>query len=937
MNLAMVVIGLSVLVYAALVVLAIRRPLLARLAFREAVRRPWQSAVVVLGLMIGTTAIFSSQVLSDSFLESSTSGAYLTWGRVDLVAADGGRFFDPALASGLAADSGLRSSRAGVQAGVELPSSVADLDRGNAKGLVMLVGFDPATQGPFGSYELTDGRKTLGQDLSPDQVLISASLAGALEARYGDRLRISVGPNQVVELRVAGIAEALGPGAYTLRPALFSPLVNLHPMIGDQGINVVRVAVPGEGRAELDRAHDLAPQVQAALQGLPGGPNLKVREAKREDVDALVQRAKNDGNAFMGLSLFVALAGVALVVNLGLALAEERRPRHAMLRALGLGRTGMITLSVLEGAIYSLAAAGAALVPGTVIGLALTRRFEGGSILYNYPLENSVRPTLYPITLGSVALAIALGALIVLATLFATSVRSSRMQISSAIKNLPEPTIPRKRSIWRTTFLASLGLGSIAALVAGNLPVRLVGGVGLVIMAASLVGGRISDRLRATITGAALAAWAAAATGSISSFGSWEFVALGLGALVAVFGLSLLVASNLRLLEVPAGWLQGGARATLRPSLAYLTRRPLRAGLTTGAFALVLALITIISVLIPTFIGAVGNGLNEYDIRVSAPTNPGLSLPDSVRRQILREIALPTRPYRGDVTTGVTGNMQDTQKDEYLPLYALNRSQLESGPFELGARESRFKSDAEVWLALAQDPHLVVSSTFQSPGLGVTLVGPDGPVQFRVAGVTRTLGLWGLAGSEAAMAPFATLPVGTTILAKTAPGADATAVARQIEREVFDQGADATTVKEMRESAGASTQAVVDFMRLVMGIGLLVGVLSLSILALRAVIERRRSIGMLRALGYRPSQVLAGIVSEALITATCGALVGIGVGVLMGVVVINVFLPGAKLKMDGSSLVLIVGLLYLAVLAVTVPPALRAARLPAVEALRLED
>jgi ABC-type antimicrobial peptide transport system permease subunit len=79
------------------------------------------------------------------------------------------------------------------------------------------------------------------------------------------------------------------------------------------------------------------------------------------------------------------------------------------------------------------------------------------------------------------------------------------------------------------------------------------------------------------------------------------------------------------------------------------------------------------------------------------------------------------------------------------------------------------------------------------------------------------------------------------------------------------------------------------------------------------------------------------MVSEALITATCGALVGIGVGVPTSVVMIKGYLPGARLEIDSASLVLIVGLLYLAVLAVTIVPALRAARLPAVEALRLED
>jgi len=931
MNLTFVVVGLFLLTYASLLVIALRRPLLARLALREAVRRPGQSAIVVLGLMVGTVAIFAMQVLGDSFYESQTRAAFLAWGRVDLTAADGGRFFDPRLAAALAADGGLRSSLAGVQAGVELPSSVVDLDRGSAKPLVVLVGFDPATQSKFGSYLLTDGTMTLGQSLAPDEVLISSSLSKALDARSGDWLRVSISPQQVVELRLAGIAQAQGPGAYTLRPALFSPLANLRPLIGDQGINVIRVGAPGDGRAEMDRAHELAPRLRAALQALPGGAGLTLRESKREDFDAQVRQVDGTRGLYLALSLFVALTGAALVVNLGFALAEERRPRHAVLRALGLGRSGVVTLSVLEGALYGLAAAVVALVPGALFGLALV------ALLYvrvqSVAVENRVAAVQYAVTPGSVALSLAIGALIVLGTLFATSIRSSRMQISSAIKNLPEPTVLRKRSVWRIALMAALGLGSLAALVAGSLPVRMAGGVALVILAAALVGGRISDRLRATLTGAALTAWVGANLATIKTFVAPEVGAANvLGVIIAVFGLSLVVASNLRVLEVPLGRLQAGARATLRPPLAYLTRRPLRAGLGTGAFALVLALMTMTSVIIPTFNGIFSTALNEYDIRVIAPTTAGLSIPDSVHSEIAREIAMPTRPYRGEVSTAGF-----TLQDQYVPLYSLSGAQLATGPFQLAGRESRFKSDAEVWRALADDPHLVVSPNYSTPGVAVELVGPDGPVQFRVAGVVRSVGLWGLVGSEAAMAPFATLPVGTTILAKAAPGTDAAAVARQIQREVFSQGAEATTVREMLDSSSGAGQAFTDMIRLVMGIGLLVGVLSLGILALRAVVERRRAIGMLRALGYRPGQVLAGIVSEALITATCGALVGIGVGVPISVVMINGYLPGATFEIDVSSLLLIVGLLYLAVLAVTIPPALRAARLPAVEALRLED
>jgi putative ABC transport system permease protein len=187
------------------------------------------------------------------------------------------------------------------------------------------------------------------------------------------------------------------------------------------------------------------------------------------------------------------------------------------------------------------------------------------------------------------------------------------------------------------------------------------------------------------------------------------------------------------------------------------------------------------------------------------------------------------------------------------------------------------------------------------------------------------------------MAPFATLPVGTTILAKTAPGADARAVARQIQREVFSQGAEATTVQEMFDAAASGLQAFEDTTRVLMGIGLLVGVLSLGILALRAVIERRRAIGMLRSLGYRPGQVLAGIISEAVIVTSSGAFVGFVVGLALGIQFRNAILPRARIEIDGTSLALIIGAVYVAVLAVTIVPAIRAARLPAALALRLED
>lgn len=350
-------------------------------------------------------------------------------------------------------------------------------------------------------------------------------------------------------------------------------------------------------------------------------------------------------------------------------------------------------------------------------------------------------------------------------------------------------------------------------------------------------------------------------------------------------------------------------------------------------------MLTIASTLVPTWEQSLAVRPNDFDIRVTAPTHPGLILPDAVRPQIVRDVAVATRSYVGSVSLRHKGATADMASGtEYMPLYALTREQLRVAPFGLLGRDPSYRSDAEVWQALASDPTLVVTPILPNPGMVLTLSAPDGPVRFRVAAGLASEGLRGLVGSEAAMARFTTLPVGTTILAQTVPGSDPRAVARTIQRAVFAQGAEASTVSDLLAAADIPLAKVLqDTLRFMLGIGLLIGVLSLGILALRAVVERQRSIGVLRALGYRPGNVLAGMLVEVLLTATIGAAVGIGVGLQMGFVLTDPVFGAANFRVDGTFLALTLAVMYGTALAVTFVPALRAARLPAVEALRVED
>jgi putative ABC transport system permease protein len=634
----------------------------------------------------------------------------------------------------------------------------------------------------------------------------------------------------------------------------------------------------------------------------------------------------------------VALAGVTLVVMLALALAEERRPRHAVLRALGLTRSGLVVLSVLEGGLYGVLATLLAPIPGVLVGLGMVRVLA--SLWRGNPNGTRVAPVLPAFDPGSLALAVAIGGLITIATLFATSVRSSRMEISSAVKNLPAPLPRRKRSVWRTLAWGPLGLAASGAVLVGNPPVRLLGGAALIIVVAGVARPRLPERILATLAGAALAIWAVANAARPESAINTSDGPLVLALMVPLimFGLSLVLASNLRLLEVPAGLLPGRAKATLRPSLAYLARRPLRAGLGTGAFGLVLAMLTIASTLAPTWEQSLAVRPNDFDIRITAPTHPGFILPDTVRPQIVRDVAVATRSYVGGVSLRLKGAAADMKHGtEYMPLYALTREQLSAAPFGLLSRDPRYRSDAELWQAMASDPTLVVTPIYSNPGAVLTLSGPEGPVRFRVAGGLASEGLRGLVGSEAAMARFTTLPVGTTILAQTVPGSDPRAVAREIQRAVFAQGAEALTISDLAAAEITVGKVLLDTVRFMLGIGLLIGVLSLGILTLRAVVERRRSIGVLRALGYRPGNVLAGMLVEVLLTATIGSVVGIGVGLLIGILLAAPTFGAANFRVEGSFVALTLASMHATALAVTFVPALRAARLPAAEALRVED
>jgi ABC-type lipoprotein release transport system permease subunit len=937
-----VVSGLFVLVYVPVAVLAWRRPLLARFAWRESTRRRGQFALLVVGLLAGSASITASMVAADSGTQSLAFLYDQRLASVDMtVTAVGGRSFPLEVAQRLASDPGLSRYVDGVQAGLELPASVGDLDQRLGRSDVLMVGFDPASQSRFGAYTLSNGRHTFGGDLAPGDVLLSAALASDINARAGDRLHISSGSTAAAgDLRVSGIAIASGPGAYASRLAVFVPLATAQMIASDSGINVIRIAARGGTRSDLGPARRAAAPLTLALAQIPGGASLSVNHVRVDAARQLENAAAWDLGTMLGFSGLVVLAAIALILNLILALAEERRPRLAILRALGLSRSGLIALSVLEGAIYSLAAATAGVAVGVAAGLYLGGALwqtalidPGDKDFLGLPLQFTVKP-------GTLALAFAAGALITLGTFAAAAYRTSRLAIASAVRDLPEPALPVRDRRLRTAVLVGLALLGAVMLIPAYGGARLAGGVALITSTTALARGRLSDRARATLAGLLLFAWAGImAAGNTNWTDIGNLLTVFSGVAIAAIGLSLAAAANLRLIEASLGVLGNGfglVQATLRPPLAYLSRRPVRTGLATSAFAMVLVMVTVIAVYVAGLNRNYARDAAGFDIQVVTAGASPIQLPSDVEPQITRQITLPMRLYQGPVQA--TGFFAENGTLESVMFYVLPDQPIDAEPAYLASKERRFRINEAAWQAVRSEPGSVVimGGSGVSPGDSIALEGIDGPIQLRVAGIEAGSVIEGVIASPATLARIDTRPAGSTLLLKTVPRTDPHALARQIERSLFSQGVQATAIHDILDQDYESTVQYATEYDVLLHMGLLVGVLALTMIGIRAAVERRRAIGILRSLGYQPPRVLAGLLVEATLTATIGVATGIGAGLLGAYFLIasNVQ-PGATFGIDLERLGLALVIVYATVLVVTGPLASRAARMAPTEAIRL--
>lgn len=947
-----------------------------RIGIRNIPRRKAQTLLIVFGLMLSTLNISSAFGFGDSLNYSIKKGVYDQFGPVDETLAIKGAvpfaltpFSETTyaqIASRLAGNSSIDgyipslTSQAAVYSGV----------RSEPGAQVLGVPADQILQ------ELRAQNGATFAGLKAGEALINEKLAEALELKAGDLVQVYAGPSPV-EFKVAGIL-ANG-GLAGTRPQVTAWLPVVQAAAGLEG-QLTSILISNRGGVE--EGANGTDAAMTVLRDATVGTPLTAEPAKQDGIMQAESIASIFTTIFLVFGLFSVMVGVLLIFLIFVMLAAERRSEMGISRAIGTKRRHLIQSFLAEGAAYSILAG--AVGSGLGVGVSWVLIGWMGNVVSSMGESNfgfDIKPR-------SLLVAYCLGMIITFLTVIFSSWRVSRLNIVAAIRDLPDVKVRRTRSrstvVWGLVFL-----GAVALAVAGWLNISALNfwvGTSMAIISAGFLARRfgVPERLAYSAAGTGLMAVV------LGSFYLNDYIErltelAGGMEMFFLFGM-MLVTGAVWVAMYNAGSLLMGVAGlfrrskTLAPVLktafAYPLAYPFRTGLTTAMFALVVFSLVIMAVVSSSFT-LDAEGINKWagGYMVQATTNRNNApTAEEIAAKLAADPALRgTVAGAGLVAVAPAEGQQEGSPKEYgaVALKGGDPYFIANSQYKIKARAEGYADDRAIWDAMAKDPSLAVvtantvqtgeefseSFPFMLEGLKldgesmqpvtVMLRSPlDGKsATYKVIGVldennidnfpsaslyTSMAGLERIAGSGITPSQY---------YFKLTPGADEVRAAQALETTFASNAMQAKSQTQAYNELNSTIMGFMTLIQVYMGLGLVVGIAALGVIAIRSVVERRQQIGVLRAIGFKRRMVQLGFMIESSFIAMMGIAIGVILGVVLAYLMMNdpAFSGGtAEFNLPWLRLGVIILAAYVAAVLMTYLPARQAGRVPVAEALRFE-
>lgn len=935
-------------------------PITRRLAFRHPRRRAWETGLVVLGSLLGTGIITGSLIVGDTIDRSIRASAYDQLGPIDELVS----------VSGLAEGAELVDRLGSVEL---LPDDVIVRGDGDDTGVfdgvlpivhtnVSVVGertqpraqlleVDFATAATFGGDPATTG--ITGSTPGPGQAVITADVAANAVADVGDRITVHV-YGRPVELLVTDVLDRTGvAGFWTVDGRQQSYNVFVQPGSLARGLAGVELpptveppttylAFSNVGGVEggADRTDDAV----AALAAID--PDLTVQAVKEEVLRNAEEGARALSQLYFTMGMFAVAAGVLLLVNIFVMLADERRSQLGMLRALGMRRFSLVSAFATEGWIYALVSSAIGAVLGIELGRVIAWRADqilgSGDDIFSLDLTFSYETS-------TVLQGFAIGLAIAVVTIVLTSIRISRLNVIAAIRDIPTPKVGGRGRRLRRSIGGTLTLLGIAWSI-GSFAGREQYGIAMGPMLATLgVALFTSDwagrRVTVTWSSVLVLAWGTAfipVLGALDVVGDIQtFLVQGLTMCTAAVALLMVHHKAL------GHWLseRSGGSVPVRVGLAYPVAKGFRTAMSLGMFAIVILTIVYLSFISLMFNNQASRITEDLsgDFGVIVTMNPSApaSVDELTATEGVESIAPLAYLWADFEFAGTTGTWPITGfGDELL-----------AGPPHLIDRGD-FESEAAAWSAVRDDPELIIVDEFfltdSGPSSTIPVVGDRIDIADPVTGATRSTTVAALAtadwvgsgayyGIDGFDEVFGDRAVASRFYVS---GDDLPAIADDIGRRFVANGAEARPVRETVDGLLAQNNGFFVLMQQFVGVGLLVGIAGLGVVMVRSVRERRREVGVLRAIGFERRPVTRSFLLEATFIAVEGVVIGIAVAFIgtYGLVLNNSgFAEGFEWSVPWRDVAFVAGLTLVAAVVTAMIPARQAGGIRPAQALRTFD